>query len=179
MAEHGLPSSSKSDNSADPASPQAGSSDITTVLADLSIDAEQRNAISDFVQATKESVSVAIDTLQDCQWDLLEAISRFGEDVEQEDEEGHDSSTPVIQPIRSQSTPRVREQPSTPSDHFRINALVRATQINGREHPRSFRSALTEPIAIERPPLAADTASVPMFVSPYGEKLWYTGFIAP
>ncbi|KAJ4375463.1 hypothetical protein N0V86_006994 [Didymella sp. IMI 355093] len=44
------------------------------------LNAEQRESISQFIQATKEPTSVAIQTLKECDWDLLEAISRFGGD---------------------------------------------------------------------------------------------------
>lgn len=173
---------------------QGDSSGLADQIADLAINAEQRTAISEFIEATKEPIIVAIETLQECQWDILEAISRFGEDAEEEVVDT-DPAAPIIEPIRSRSPSRSRN-PSEDIEHIRSrspsrsrksiedsdfhlrNALHRATIKQGHNHPLCFHSALVKPIAIEYSSTGR-SVRVPLFTSPYEEKLWYTGFMKP
>lgn len=164
---------------------QDDSSEIATQIAGLAINAEQQHAISDFIQATQEPVSVAVETLEDCHWDLLEAISRFGEDTEEGDlgdgdvDEGEDSGPPIIERIRSQSPPRSRRRARAASGCFHRDALHRATFEKGYGHPRCFQSALVDPVRIEHSSSTVNLSPVPLFTSPYDDKLWYTGFMRP
>mgnify|MGYP004499009949 CR=1 FL=1 len=155
-----------------PSPPRNDNGKIATYMA--SLNTEQRNAISDFIQATKEPVSVAIQALQECQWDLLEAISRFGEDDEQEDEDNLDPSAPVIEPMRIPSlpgtSPRKRSH-AVNTPYLRFEALHNTTDRNGKDNPRSPKSVVFDPITLDYSRSTADTPSTCMFISPYDEKM--------
>ncbi|KAF3002426.1 hypothetical protein E8E13_003823 [Curvularia kusanoi] len=186
MADHETSSSSPGSQrfTPDASSPSSFSAELTEALLDLAIDTEQSVAVSYFIQATKQPVSVAIETLEACQWDLVEAVSRFGEDVEQNQEELDELATPVIESMHPRSsspssTRRARRGSSLSSDLYHRDALSRATSRSRGDHPRSFRSLAEDPIALEHTPLTADATPPPMFNSPYSEKLWYTGFMKP
>ncbi|KAJ8106143.1 hypothetical protein OPT61_g9736 [Boeremia exigua] len=161
-----------------PSPPPGNSPEITNYMASLTL--EQREMVSEFIQATKEPVSIAVQALQDSEWDLLDAVSRFGEDVEQENEDDLDSSTPAITPIRSRNGPvppprsRAIDKP-----HLYLQALFNTTKNNGKDYPKSLRAIFFEPISLSHSPVTDDTPSAPMFASPGDEKMWYTGFMRP
>lgn len=153
-------------------------SNIATYMARLSV--EQRDTISEFIEATKEPVSVAIRTLLETEWDLLDTISRFGDDTEQDDKDTTDPTAPVIESIRPRSTPGpTRRSHATDKATLRFLALLNATNQNGIEFPRSQKSVLLDPLSLDYSLLPSDTPSIPMFISPYDEKMWYTGFMQP
>lgn len=106
MADHETSSSSPGSQrlTPDASSPSSFSAELTEALLNLAIDTEQSVAVSYFIQATKQPVSVAIETLEACQWDLVEAVSRFGEYVERNQEELDESSAPAIEPLRPRSS---------------------------------------------------------------------------
>lgn len=164
--------------SVEPIPSSIDTSDIATYMASLSM--AQRDTISEFVEATKEPVSVAIRTLQETNWDLLDAISQFGDDAEEEDHIIIDSTAPVIEPIRPRRIPAPdRRFRATDQASLRFVALYNTTKVNGIEFPRSQKSVLLDPISLSYSLLPATTPSVPMFISPYDEKMWYTGFMQP
>lgn len=150
---------------------------------------EQRKAITEFVDVTKEPIDVAVRLLQEHQWDLLEAIGQFfSEDDEQQDEENDDTPPPAIEITRGLDTPKAIQRKSSgrtcnyPSLEYdmRRTILETVTAENGKENPRGARAVIIDPIAtlecksstnIERP--------VCLFKSPYPDKLWYTGFMKP
>ena len=242
MAEHGSPSSSRRSSSGSVASSftsRYNNPELVEALSGLAIDTEQRDAIAAFVRATRQPVEVAIETLQDCGWNLLEAIGQFvfederdldnpreystrdgtrdsseqdEEDdgvepirprirwrqeepspeprgsIEQNEEDEQDEEDDGIEPIRPQihrrnrepsPEPRRRFSAGAPSDEFLIRALERATARNGLEHPRSVRAVVEDPVAVEYAPLSFYKRPAPMFISPYQDKLWYTGFMKP
>lgn len=81
-----------------PNAPSSESSAIATSFDSLSM--EQRDMISYFVQATQKTVGVAIQTLQQTEWDLVDAVAQFDDGCdEQEHKETADPSTPVIESI--------------------------------------------------------------------------------
>ncbi|KAJ4988155.1 hypothetical protein SVAN01_06407 [Stagonosporopsis vannaccii] len=131
---------------------------------------EQRDTISDFIEATKEPVSVAIRTLQETEWDLLDAISQFGDDAE-EDDDTVEPVAPVIESIRPRSIPDPGQRSrTTDKASLRFLALHNSTRKNGIEFPRSQKSVLLNPISINHSLLPTNTPSAPMFNSPYDEK---------
>lgn len=150
---------------------------------------EQRRAITEFVEVTKEPFHVAVRLLQEHQWDLLEAIGQFfGEDDEQQDEDNDDTPPPAIEVTRSLDIPefiqrkpseRICDYPSLQLD-MRRTILETATAENGKENPRSARAVIIDPIATLEYNSSAKIAPLTcMFVSPYPDKLWYTGFMKP
>jgi hypothetical protein len=199
MAGYGMPSSSRSSGSvASSFTSRYNDPALVEALSRLAINTEQRDAIAAFVQATKQSIDVAIVTLQECNWDLLEAISQLGDDYEYNDaprdrilrdSPDYDEEDDGIEPIRRQarwrakapspeprrksrestpstesrrksreSTPstesrRRKSRESTPSNIFLLKALEQATAKSGKDHPRSFRSVVIDPIAIDYAPL--------------------------
>ena len=172
MAGYGMPSSSRSNASVvSSLISRYNNPELVEALAGLAIDTEQRDAIAVFVQATRQSVDVAIEALQDCGWDLLEAISQFGDDDERDDtlrdsiprnNTEQDEEYDDIEPIRPQTRwryqepspePRRRSRESTPSNMFLLKALEQATAKSGKDHPRSYRSVVVDPIAIDYAPL--------------------------
>src|SRR5690242_5020901 len=164
--------------SVEPIPSSTDSSNTATYMASLST--EQRDTISEFVEATKEAVSVAIRTLQETNWDLLDAISQFGDDAEEEDSHIIESTAPLIEPIRPRRMPALdRRFRATDQASLRFVALYNTTKLNGIEFPRSQKSVLLDPISLSYSLLPANTPSVPMFISPYAEKMWYTGFMQP
>lgn len=163
-----------------PSPPQSASSNIARFMAALTI--EQRDAVSDFIQATREPVSIAIEALKESGWDLLDAVSRFGEDPEEEDESDVDPTAPIIEPIRTyQRKPRVvRNPPPLKSLPLALRqALQNATFKNGIENPRSQKSVLLDQVSLQYSQLPTNTPSIPMFILQYDEKMWYTGFMEP
>ncbi|KAF2627681.1 hypothetical protein BU25DRAFT_58116 [Macroventuria anomochaeta] len=168
--------------------PPSDSMKLATYIA--SLDTEQRNAISEFIQATKEPVSVAIQTLQGCQWDLLEAVGRFGEDDEQEVEGNLHLSAPAIEPIRNSRTresfsrrgPKrvpTRDTYILDSRSWRRAALYNSTSKNGKKNPQSPKSVIFDPVTLDYTHSRPNTPSAPMFISYYSDKLWYSGFMKP
>ena len=172
MAGYGKPSSSRSSGSvASSFTSRYNNPQLVEALSRLAINTEQRDAIAAFVQATKQSIDVAIVTLQDCEWDLLEAISQFGDDEERDDtprdhvsrdSTERDEEDDGIEPIRPQTRrryeapppePRRKSRERTPSNTFLLKALDRATAKSGQDHPRSFRAVVIDPIAIDYAPL--------------------------
>lgn len=163
--------------------------EITDYVA--SLDTAKRNAIHDFIEATKESVSVAIEALQQYQWDLLEAVGQFGDDDPKEDKDEIDASVPIVEPLRTRSSPEaVQSKPhqrkssrstyTIDTESLRHAVLFKVTRQNGKEHPRSPRSVIFDPIAaLERTPPPANAPTPRMFTSSYQEKMWYTGFMRP
>ena len=198
MAGYGMPSSNRSSGSvASSFTSRYNNPQLVEALSRLAINTEQRDAIAASVQATKQSIDVAIVTLQDCEWDLLEAISQFGDDEERDDtprdhisrdSTEQDEEDDGVEPIRPQThwrykepspEPRRKSRERTPSNTFLLKALEQATAKSGQDHPRSFRSVVTDPVAIDYAPLGLWKAPAPMFDSPYQDKLWYTGFMEP
>lgn len=120
----------------DASSPQRFGTKLTEPLAYLAIDTKQCAAVSYFIQATKQPVSVAVQTLGACQWDLIEAVSRFGENYKQTQEEPGDSSVPVIEPIRSRSSSPSPTRHSRRGEGSSISSTT-TTATHCRElHPR-------------------------------------------
>lgn len=140
-----------------------------------SLDVAKRETVTEFAEVTKENVNTAIQILEGCDWDLLEAVGQFfGED--QEDNE--DDPIPTIEPIRT-SKPREVRPVKAHETTLRKLALNRTTTMNGKESPRNTRAAILDPIELEYTTSPVTTQSLPMFKSPYPEKMWYTGFMRP
>jgi hypothetical protein len=159
------------------------------------LNAEQRESINQFIQATKEPTSVAIQTLKECDWDLLEAISRFGGDEDDDgDAQDHPEKETYAPPVAlkgSRHGSDVREwvrewmfkegqRKREAFDLFRRVTLQRLTLDNGQDWPQCPRNVAYEPITLQYLPSSPNTHTIPKFSSPYGEnKLWYTGSMRP
>lgn len=191
--EYDMPSSSRSNGSVTSSfTSRYNNPELVEDLAGLVINTEQRDAIVAFVQATNQSVDVAIETLQECGWDFLKAIPQSGGDDERDDIP-HDSTEQEeeddgIEPIRPQARwryqelspePRRRSRESTPSNIFLLKALERATAKSRKDHPRSYKFVVAGPIAVGYAPLGLWRTPAPMFIPSYQDKLWYTGFMKP
>lgn len=186
-----LPSSVKAKAQTYVPTPPSGDADsFLRYVAKLSI--EKRETIYQFVEATKEPSSAAVQTLQECEWDLLGAISRFAGD---DDEDGGDAQkflekktiAPLIALTRSRHGSDVRawrSKEARKQSHLcgvsRGAILQKLVSQNGHEWPRNPRNAAYAPIALQYLPSSPNTHIVPEFSSPYGDrKLWYTGFMGP
>lgn len=150
-----------------------------------SLNTEQRNTISEFIQATKEPVSVAIHTLQECDWDLIEAVARFGENDAQEEWERETvaPSAPLAEPRGSSEarTPprRMKQKRFPPEDNLRPWVLDKLARSNGQDWPQNPKNIVYEAITLQYSPSSPNTHTIPMFISPYKDKMWYTGFMKP
>lgn len=150
--------------------PPTDNKELAKLIATLDI--EKRNAITEFVEVTKEHANVAIHTLKRCDWDLLEAVGKF---FSGDQEDIVDDPVPKNESIRTskQSKTRRFKARETPLRHKTLN---RATTMNGKESPRNSRAAIFDPIVLKYTPSLITTPSVPMFKSPYPEKNVVYGF---
>lgn len=172
-----------------PSPPSGGSDMLSEYMAKLST--EQHGMISDFIQATKEPISVAIQTLKECEWDLVRAVSRFGDD-EDDDDDTEDWEKDTLAPSAPLDVPRRSTNPSmTPhqsvkesrfrkiSGSLRREALLNLTMTNGKDWPKSAKTVAHEVITVQHSPSNPNSHTIPIFISPYKDKIWYTGFMEP
>ncbi|KAF1924783.1 uncharacterized protein M421DRAFT_270762 [Didymella exigua CBS 183.55] len=171
-----------------PSPPPGGSAKIGTYIA--SLNTEQRNSIIQFIQATKEPTSVAIQTLIECEWDLIEAVSRFGDDYDdaQEDFEKEIVTPPTRFSGSEHSSRNVQTPPRQPKKDkrksrspvpLRRDLLHKLAFQNGQDWPQNPRNAAYEAIILQYSPSSPSMQTIPMFLSPYEDKMWYTGFMRP
>jgi hypothetical protein len=148
MAGYGMPSSSRSSGSvASSFTSRYNDPALVEALSRLAINTEQRDAIAAFVQATKQSIDVAIVTLQECNWDLLEAISQFGDDYEyndtprehiSRDSPDYDEDDDGVEPIRPQA--RWRAKAPSPEPRRKSRESTASTESRRRKSRESTPS---------------------------------------
>lgn len=161
--------------------PSSGDRQLADYMATLTH--KQCTAVSNFVQATKEPTSIAVQTLRDCHWDLLEAIGRYGES--DGNQKGHhtDTSPAITELVRKPLPPkRHRCDGSQRESPFWLpHAIRNLVHRQAREHPRSPRALMFDPIAaLEHLPSNTSMKYFPMFASRSGEgRVWYTAFMRP
>lgn len=168
-------------------SPPSGSVDaLSQSMAKLS--EYQREAISQFVSATKEPISVAIDTLIACEWDLIEAASCFTGDSRDDDDD--DDGDTAREDLQEGTRALTRAQSRRGSDvrewvheetlkafrqHKNAGTLRHSTLRlrllgNKQEWPQNPQNVAHEPIALHFSPSSPSTHTIPRFISPYGER---------
>ncbi|KAJ4321103.1 hypothetical protein N0V94_003050 [Neodidymelliopsis sp. IMI 364377] len=164
--------------------------EITEFVANLST--YQRNAVDDFIGVTRTNIHIAVRTLRESKWDLIEATARFYlDETDSPDDDDTQESFPEVQPIRGSSRSKVASPARAKKGRFQSAssagetpwlriALSKATVKAAKESPRSPRALILDPVTILRN-TSPETISVPthLFDSPYPEKLWYTGFMRP
>lgn len=176
-----------------PSLPSGNADSLSQYVAKLS--GEQRESITQLISATKEPLSVAIDTLIACEWDLLEAIAIFGGDARDEDDDDdgtrkdlhkqtyaplgtrYQGGTAVRNWCTGEERKQYQEEYSTITQ--RVVLLRHRFYSHNQDWPQNPRNAVSVPITLRLSPSSPNTHTI-KFMSPHGDrKLWYTGFMEP